>query len=97
MDNAIKDQIQPVIFLVNDLYDSNLMYVVAEGVILCEITTKTITDALVVLLGTYYLYNVAHQRGKNIYSFLDMALMVIVPEKCPVSVKSIIGVLSNVK
>ena len=73
------------------------MYVVAEGVILCEITTKTITDALVVLLGTYYLYNVAHQRGKHIYCFLDMALMGIVPEKCPVSVKSFIGVLSNVK
>ena len=93
----IKDQIQPVIFLVNDLYDSKLMYVVAEGVILCEITAKKITDAFVVLLGTYYLYNVAHQRGKHIYCFLDMALMGIVPEKCPVSVKSFIGVLSNVK
>ena len=85
----IKDQIQPVIFLVNDLYDTKLMYVVAEGVILCEITAKKITDAFVVLLGTYYLYNVAHQRGKHIYCFL--------PEKCPVSVKSFIGVLSNVK
>ena len=93
----IKDQIQPVIFLVNDLYDTKLMYVVAEGVILCEIPAKKITDAFVVLLGTYYLYNVAHQRGKHIYCFLDMALMGIVPEKCLASVKSFIGVLSNVK
>ena len=69
MDNVIKDQIQPVIFLVNDLYDCNLMYVVAEGVILCEITTKKITDAFVVLLGKYYLYNVATREGKIFTAF----------------------------
>ena len=40
------------------------MYVVAEGVIICEITTKKITDAFVVLLGMYYLYNVATREGK---------------------------------
>ena len=40
LDNAINDQIQPVILLANGLYESNVMYVVAEGVVLCEIKQR---------------------------------------------------------
>lgn len=91
LDNTIKGLIQPVIVLADNLYESNLMYVVAEGVLLCDITTKKISDALVVLLAVYYLYNVEHKIGKNIYCFLDMVLMGIVPGKCPVSVKTMVS------
>ena len=38
----------------------------------------------------YYLYNMEHKNGKNVYCILDMVVMGIVPEECPVSVKNII-------
>ena len=95
-DRAKEKQIQPCILLENSLYESNLMYVVAEGSLVCEIRSRKIADALVILLATYYMYNLDQNVGKNVYCFLDMALMGIVPSKCPASVKSLIGVLSNV-
>jgi hypothetical protein len=82
--------------VVDDLYESEILYVVAEGMVLCDVTTKKMSDALVALLATYYIYNVQHSEGKNVYCFLDMSLMGIIPEKCPSSVKSLVGVLSNV-
>lgn len=81
--------------VVDDLYESDVLYVVAEGLILCNIITKKISDALVALLATYYIYNVEQNEGKNVYCFFDMALMGIIPQKCPASVNSLIGVLSN--
>ena len=77
------------------LYESEVMYVVAEGTILCNVTTKKVCDALVALLATYYIYNIDQKEGKNVYCFLDMALLGIVSQKCPASVKSLISVLSN--
>jgi hypothetical protein len=82
--------------MVDDLYDSHLVYIVTEGMVLCNIMTKKLCDALVALLATYYLFNVEQNIGRNVYGFLDMALMGIIPEKCPPSVKTLIGVLSNV-
>ena len=71
------------------------MYIAAEGRIICNITSMKIADALVALLATYYIYNVEHNEGNNVFCFLAFVLMGIVPPKCPVSVKSIVGVLSN--
>ncbi|XP_046862965.1 uncharacterized protein LOC124456600 [Xenia sp. Carnegie-2017] len=96
LDEEIRTQIQPCILVVDDIYQSDLIYVVAEGIVLCHVTTKKIGDALVALLATYYIYNIQYIDGKNVYSFLDMALLGIIPEKCPSSVKSLVGVLSNV-
>ena len=71
------------------------MYVVAERNILCNVTSKKVTDALLVLLATYYIYNIEYQAGKNAFCFLDMTLTGIVPVKCPTSVKSMVGIVSN--
>ena len=71
----------------DDIYQSDIIYVVAEGIFLCHVTTKNIDD-LVALLAAYYIYNIQYINGKNVYSFLDMALLGIIPEKCPYSVKS---------
>ena len=49
-------QVQPVIVVAEDLYASDLMYVVAERNILCKVTSKKVTDTLFVLLATYYIY-----------------------------------------
>lgn len=95
LDRVIKNQIQPAIVMANDLYQADLMYVVAEGDILCDIRSKKIHDALITLLATYYMYNVEQHEGENVFCFLDMTLMGIVPAKCPASVKSITGILSN--
>ena len=48
---------------------------------------------LVVFFCNYYIYNVEHNDGNNVFCFLALALMGVVPPKCPVSVKSIVGVL----
>ncbi|XP_046863230.1 uncharacterized protein LOC124456974 [Xenia sp. Carnegie-2017] len=93
LDEKIRTQIQPCILVVDDLYQSDTIYVVAEGIFLCHVTTKKIGDALVALLATYYMYNIKYIEGMNVYSFLDMALLGIIPEKCPSSVKSLVGVL----
>ena len=41
----------------------------------------------------YYIYNVEHNDGNNVFCFLALAFVGIEPPKCPVSVKSIVGVL----
>ncbi|CAB3989757.1 Hypothetical predicted protein [Paramuricea clavata] len=95
LDKVIETQIQPAIVMAGDLYQADVMYVVAEGAILVDIKSRKIVDALVALLATYYMYNVEQKVGKNVFCFLDMVLMGIVPPKCPAYVKTLIGVLSN--
>jgi hypothetical protein len=95
LDVQIKRNIQPVILLSEDIYNSDVMYVVAEGIVLCPITTKKIADALVILMATYYMYNINYNIGKHIFIFLEMTLMGVVSEKSPVSVTTLISMLSN--
>ena len=95
VDAVIASQVQPVIVVAEDLYVSDLMHVVAERNILCKVTSKKVTDALLVLLATYHIYNIEYQAGKNAFCFLDMTLMGIMPVKCPASVKSMVGIVSN--
>ena len=64
-----------VIVVAEDLYVSDLMYVVAERNILCKLTSKKVTDALLVLLATYYICNIEYQAGRNALCFLEMTLM----------------------
>ena len=56
VDSVMASQVQPVIVVAEDLYASDLMYVVAERNILCKVTSKKVTDTLFVLLATYYIY-----------------------------------------
>jgi hypothetical protein len=74
------------------------MYVVAEGIIICDMSSKKISDALVILLAPYFLYNIEYSKiSKNIFNFyLEMALSIcVVSEKSPVSVTTFMNVLSN--
>ena len=87
VDAVIASQVQPVIVVAEDLYVSNLMYVVAERNILCKVTSKKVTDGPACSVGyMLYIYNIEYQAGKNAFCFLDMTLMGIVPVKCPASV-----------
>jgi hypothetical protein len=95
VDEKIKSIIQPVIIITDDLYNSVIMYVVAEGMVLCNITTNKIAGTLVVLICSYYLYNMDYKVRRNIYTFLEMTLMDIASGKSPVSVNTLISILSN--
>ena len=53
VDAVIASQVQSVIVVAEDLYVSDLIFVVAERNILCKVTSKKVTDALLVLLATY--------------------------------------------
>ncbi|KAK3747383.1 hypothetical protein QZH41_002638 [Actinostola sp. cb2023] len=48
LDDQIKAVIQPAIIITQDIYNSDILYVVAEGMVLSTITTKKIADAIVV-------------------------------------------------
>ena len=55
MDDIIKRRFQPIILMTN-FFGEGLIYVVAETTIVCDVTTKKIGDALVILLATH-MYN----------------------------------------
>jgi hypothetical protein len=96
LDKVIQKTVEPVILLHEHLYNSDIMYVVAEGIIMCDISSKKIFDALVILLATYFVYNIEYSKiSKNIFNFLEMALMGVVSEKSSVSVTTFMNVLSN--
>ena len=96
LDAMIKSSIQPVIVITNNLYDMDIMYVVGEGNIICDITTVKICDAIVILLAAYYFYSIDVKSRKNAFSFFEMVLMGNVPDKSPVSVSTFINVLTNI-
>jgi hypothetical protein len=97
LDKVIETQIQPAIVMASDLYQADVMYVVAEGAILVDIKSRKIADALVALLATYYMYNVEQKVGGNVFCFLDMVMMGIVPPKRPLLVFCPICKYCNVK
>ncbi|CAB3978645.1 Hypothetical predicted protein [Paramuricea clavata] len=69
LDKVIETQIQPAIVMASDLYQTDVMYVVAEGAILVDIKSRKIADALVALLAMYYMYNVEQKVGKMCFAF----------------------------
>ncbi len=80
--------------VVDDLYENEVLYVDTAGMILCNVATKKISDALVTLLTACYIYNVQQNEGKNVYYCFHYEYY---PWKIgPASIKSLVGVLSNV-
>ena len=49
-------------------------FVVTEGDIICQLPQKKI-DAVIVLLGCFYVFNVSCTQCKAILTFLDQALL----------------------
>ena len=49
-------------------------FVVKEGGIICQLPQKKI-DAVIVLLGCFYVFNVSYTQCKAILTFLDQALL----------------------
>ena len=51
VNDAITGFAQPQILIAGDIFDIDLIYIVAEGRIICQLPQKSILDALLGLLG----------------------------------------------
>ena len=51
VDMDIQNYVQPQIVIVGDLYDMDLLYIVTEGSIICQLTQLKTLDAVLGLLG----------------------------------------------
>ena len=94
VDSAVIDYIQPQIVIVGDIYDIDLLYIVTEGSIICQLPQEKIIDAVIRLLGSFYVFNVSYNQSKAILTFLEQALLEIGHRQTLVSVSSIFSSIS---
>ena len=94
VDSAVIDYIQPQIVIVGDIYDIDLLYIVTEGSIICQLPQEKIIDAVIGLLGSFYVFNVSYNQSKAILTFLEQALLEIGHRQTLVSVSSIFSSIS---
>ena len=95
VDRAIQNYVQPQIVIVGDLYDVDLLYIVTEGSIICQLPQEKILDAVLGLLGSFYIYNVSYTQCKAILTFLEQALLEIGRGQTLVTVSSFSNDLAN--
>ena len=89
VDDAITGFAQPQILIAGDIFDIDLIYIVAEGRIICQLPQKSILDALLGLLGSFYIFNVSYNQSKAILTFLEQALLEIGRGQTLVTVSSL--------
>ena len=53
VDGAIQNYVQPQIVIVGDLYDMDLLYIVTEGSIICQLPQEKILDSVLALLASF--------------------------------------------
>lgn len=95
VDSAVIDYIQPQIVIVGDIYDIDLLYIVTEGSIICQLPQEKIIDAVIGLLGSFYVFNVSYNQSKAILTFLEQALLEIGRGQTLVTVSSFFNDLAN--
>ena len=95
VDSAVIDYIQPQIVIVGDIYDIDLLYIVTEGSIICQLPQEKIIDAVIGLLGSFYVFNVSYNQSKAILTFLEQALLEIGHGQTLVTVSSFFNDLAN--
>ena len=95
VDSAVIDYIQPQIVIVGDIYDIDLLYIVTEGSIICQLPQEKIIDAIIGLLGSFYVFNVSYNQSKAILTFLEQALLEIGRGQTLVTVSSFFNDLAN--
>ena len=95
VDGAIQNYVQPQIVIVGDLYDMDLLYIVTEGSIICQLPQEKILDSVLALLASFYIYNVSYTQCKAILTFLEQALLEIGRGQTLVTVSSFFNDLAN--
>ena len=59
-----------------DVDDITPLYIVEEGKIISKLNTVTTIQALVILVGSYYMLNIEYPSStRNVFLFLEVALM----------------------
>ena len=95
VDRAIQNYVQPQIVIIGDLYDMDLLYIVTEGSIICQLPQEKILDSVLGLLGSFYIYNVSYTQCKAILTFLEQALLEIGRGQTLVTVSSFFNDLAD--
>ena len=95
VDDTIAGFVQPQILIVGDIFDIDIMYIVAEGGIISQLPQKSILDALLGLLGSFYIFNVSYNQSKAILTFLEQALLEIGRGQTLVTVSSFFNDLAS--
>ena len=95
VDDAIAGFVQPQILIVGDVFDIDIIYIVAEGGIIGQLPQKSILDALLGLLGSFHIFNVSYNQSKAILTFLEQALLEIGRGQTLVTVSSFFNDLAS--
>ena len=95
VDDAIAGFVQPQILIVRDIFDIDIIYIVAGGGIICQLPQKSILDALLGLLGSFYIFNVSYNQSKAILTFLEQASLEIGRGQTLVTVSSFFNDLAS--
>ena len=93
--DAVTGFVQPQLLIVGDIFDIDLIYIVAEGGITCQLPQKSILDAVLGLLGSFYVFNVSYNQSKAILTFLEQALLEIGRGQTLVTVSSFLNDLAS--
>lgn len=93
IDDAITNSSAPVILLGgNNLFEIDVMYVVAEKQVVCDLSKECkLVDALVMLLCSYFVFNFDYTIQRNV-----ITVYVTFKAKMPVSVSQLFTELQEV-
>jgi len=95
IDDEITKFVQPQVIGVGELYDLDSLHIVCEGKMSCTLPQTRIADAIIALLGSFYVFNIVYKEGKNILSFLEHILFGVGRGQTRVSVNSFINEIAN--
>ena len=98
IDDAIKKSSTPVILLGGqNLFEIDVMYVVAEKQVVCDLSKECkLIDALVMLLCTYFVFNFDYIIQRNVIIFFQTIMLPSSKAKIPVSVSQLFTELQEV-
>ena len=72
LDAEIEKSVAPIIVCVGRLANLNPVYIVAEGMIVCQLCNLSMGMSIALLLGCYYIFNMKYpSTSKNVFIFLE--------------------------
>ena len=76
IDAEIEKSVAPIIVCVGGLANLNPVYVVAEGMIVCQLCNLSMGMSIALLLGCYYIFNMKYpSTSKTFFIFLDAIML----------------------
>ena len=76
IDADIQKSVAPRIVSVRRLADLNPIYIVAEGMFVCQLCNLSMGMSIALLLGCYYIFNMKYpSTSKNIFIFLEAIML----------------------